>query len=284
MVKRKNPTLSPGPYVSKDPEASIAVWVARARLIGVVKQVLPELLTELAENVFPAYAAAVTGELSYEAWYKPFDEWAVKFNIGPGWMEGQAYHTLEAWRVDPALLETREWSHPVYSRMPSNAPRFECDGRDMELETSREYKKRVRAKVKEHLANISKNEPNLAQTKRLIPTPRQYSSQNLEWFVLYQFAGMTAKKIADGHAGTVEDSAVFKGVRAAAKLLAVELRAGSKKVTKAPPKATELALRKAVQAALDSDDTGAYIAAANALDVAAYARKSNTGTGKLGSQ
>ena len=94
MAKGKNPALSPGSYVSKDPEASIAVWTARARLISVVKQLLPELLTELAKNVFPAYAVAVAGESSYESWYRPFDEWTKKFNIDFGWMNDQAYASV----------------------------------------------------------------------------------------------------------------------------------------------------------------------------------------------
>jgi len=284
MAKRKNPPLTSGPYISADPEASIAVWTARARLIGEIKRLLPEFLTELAESVFPAYAEAVTGELSYESWYEPFDQWSAKFHIDFGWMEGQAYHTLEAWRTDPALLAAREWSYPFYSRMPANAPGFQCDGWDMEIETFREYRKRVRKQFDEFLSGIEGDTHHFAEAKGLIPAPRQYSSQNIEWFVRYQFAGVTAKKIADSHAGTVEESAVLKGVKAAAKLLAAKLKTGSKKVIKAAPKVTELALRNAVQAALDSDDTGAYIAAANALDLATLAIKPNAETGKLGSR
>ncbi len=278
MDKGKNLPLAGGPYVSVDPETSIAVWSARARLIGIVKRVLPELIGELANEVFPLYING--GELAYEFWYerweKAFDNWAAKFNIDFAWMRDQAFRTLEGWRTDPTSLKTREWSHLDYWRTVERASGFECDGWAPEIEPFDDYKKRVREEFKKFLANTKRNAPNFAAEKGLIPTQRQYSSQNLEWLVLYQFGGMSCGQIAnkwgDGHEDWDGDaSGVRKGVQAGARLLAINLRT-DKTVTEAP---TKLDLRQAMQTALDSDDTGAYIAAANSLDIAAHSTKPN---------
>jgi len=56
----------------------------------------------------------------------------------------------------------------------------------------------------------------------LVRARRKYSPDNLEWFVLYQFAGMSSGTISDRYAAqgrAVEESTVLKGIKAAAKLI-----------------------------------------------------------------
>jgi hypothetical protein len=50
----------------------------------------------------------------------------------------------------------------------------------------------------------------------------KYSLDNFEWFVLYQFAGLSSTVIADKWARThaaVDESTVLKGIKAAATLV-----------------------------------------------------------------
>jgi hypothetical protein len=56
----------------------------------------------------------------------------------------------------------------------------------------------------------------------LVRARRKYSPDNLEWFVVYQFAGMSSKIIADrvvAEGNDVDESTVLKGIKAAAKLI-----------------------------------------------------------------
>jgi hypothetical protein len=62
----------------------------------------------------------------------------------------------------------------------------------------------------------------LAESMGLVQAQRKYGPDNLEWFVLYQFAGMTSTAIADRYVTkgkTLDESKVLKGIKAAAKLI-----------------------------------------------------------------
>jgi hypothetical protein len=61
-----------------------------------------------------------------------------------------------------------------------------------------------------------------AESRGLVRAQRKYSPDNFEWFVLYQFAGMSSTAIADRYAEKdkfLEESTVLKGIKAAAKLI-----------------------------------------------------------------
>jgi hypothetical protein len=56
----------------------------------------------------------------------------------------------------------------------------------------------------------------------LVRARRKYSPDNLEWFVLYQFAGMSSGTISDRYAAqgrVIEESTVLKGIKVAATLI-----------------------------------------------------------------
>jgi hypothetical protein len=83
------------------------------------------------------------------------------------------------------------------------------------------YKRSVRDTVEKELEKYRKTlEP--AGSLALVRTPRTFSRVNLEWFVLYQFAGISSIEIAERYAGEYEDSAILKGVKVAARLLGWE--------------------------------------------------------------
>jgi hypothetical protein len=93
-------------------------------------------------------------------------------------------------------------------------------GWEMELTPWAEYRKAVIAEVrlKEYQRTAFKN----ATSNCVIRTPRTYSALNLDWFVLYQLAGMSSVAILKRYSRTESDgdeSTVLKGVKAAAKLL-----------------------------------------------------------------
>jgi len=80
----------------------------------------------------------------------------------------------------------------------------------------------VRAQFEEYLQEYERKSREHFESRGLIPARTKFSPPNLEWFVLYQFAGQSSKAIVDhlAQSGQVaEDSTVLKGVKAAAELV-----------------------------------------------------------------
>ena len=103
--------------------------------------------------------------------------------------------------------------------------RFEFDfgGGEMQLQTWAAYSKSVRERFEQRLAEYETECRQLAVSKGLVLAPRQHSPSNIEWFVLYQFAGMSSTQIVKQIRPSnrdVDESAVLKGIKTAAKLVA----------------------------------------------------------------
>jgi hypothetical protein len=75
--------------------------------------------------------------------------------------------------------------------------------------------KRFEKKLSEYQAETRK----LAESRGLVRTQRKYSTDNFDWFVLYQFAGWSSTKIAKRGYGEDPDSTVLKGIKTAARLI-----------------------------------------------------------------
>ena len=100
---------------------------------------------------------------------------------------------------------------------------FRYQGWEVQLHTWSRYRRLLRQSFEEQLSEYEKKTRELAESCGLVGAQRKYSSYNLEWFVLYQFAGLSSKKIADLYAikgKDLDESTVLKGIKAAAKLVA----------------------------------------------------------------
>jgi hypothetical protein len=79
------------------------------------------------------------------------------------------------------------------------------------------------AKLREEALGLREGDAQLAESMGLVRARRKYSPDNLEWFVLYQFAGISSKTIADRYVAVegkdLDESTVLKGIKAAAKLI-----------------------------------------------------------------
>ena len=110
-------------------------------------------------------------------------------------------------RDRPTVGKTFEFSHP---------------GWEVQALTWPAYSQWLRNSFEKRLVEYEKETRALAESRGLVRARRKYSPDNFEWFVLYQFAGMSSKTIADRYVEkdrAPEDSAVLKGIKAAAKLI-----------------------------------------------------------------
>ena len=151
--------------------------------------------------------------------------WAAEFNAGCSWLLDDALRTLRGWRVAPDWRESLKWS-PLHGRSDPAAIgegfEFRCEGWETQLLSWSDYRASVRRRFEKTLSDYEKKTRELAESLGLVRTRRKYSPDNFDWFVLYQFAGMSSTKIADRQTRTgktVDESTVLKGIKAAAKLI-----------------------------------------------------------------
>jgi hypothetical protein len=247
MAKRTTPSLAFSEYVSPDSDNSVQVWQARLRVIEAAKRVYPIFLKKLSADVFPLYyQLAKEGKLAKgrndfdkALWGKsPYDaltddgglksalsKWAAHFNAEAEWLMVGALRTLRGWYVAPDWRESLAWDpHHGRRERPAvgNAFEFCYQGWEVQLLTWQAYSKSLRQSLEKKLLECEKQTRELAESMGLVRARRKYSPDNLEWFVLYQFAGMTSKTIADRYVvegKALDESTVLKGIKAAAKLI-----------------------------------------------------------------
>lgn len=231
MTKRVTPSLALSEYVSRDADNSVQVWQARLQVIAAAKRVLPIFLEKLSTDVFPLYCnlakegklakgpndfdKALWGKSPYAALTDEgglkiaFTKWAAQFNAEADWLMVGALHTLQGWYVALDWRSSLAWDHHHGRKdAPTVGKPFELSypGWEVQLLTWPAYSRSL-----------------LAESRGLVRARRKYSPDNFEWFVLYQFAGMTSKTIADRYVrdgNVLDESTVLKGIKAAAKLIA----------------------------------------------------------------
>ena len=81
------------------------------------------------------------------------------------------------------------------------------------------YSQSLRQRFEKALLEYEKETRKLAEACGLVRAQLKFSPANLEWFVLYQFAGRSSTAIAKGKYGDDPDSTVLKGIKTAAKLI-----------------------------------------------------------------
>ena len=247
MAKRTTPSLAASEYVSPNSDASVQVWRARLQVIEAAKRVFPTFLEKLSADVFSLYCQlAKEGKLAkgrndfHKAlWGKsPYDaltdegglkvalaKWAADFNAEAEWLMVGALRTLHGWYVAPDWRSSLAWDHHHGRKDVSavgKAFEFRYQGWEVRLLTWQAYSQSLRQSLEKKLLAYEKQTRELAESMGLVRARRTYSPANLEWFVLYQFAGMTSSSIVNRYVGegkALDESTVLKGIKVAAKLI-----------------------------------------------------------------
>jgi hypothetical protein len=239
MPKRTTPSLAYSEYVSLDSDNSVQLWRARLLVIDAAKKVHPIFLKKLSVDVFPLYQSArERNEIDkalprispYEALpdsvlKSALSEWVRNFNAEAGWLKDGALRTLRDWYVRPELRKSLEWHEPHGRKerlVFSNDFEFRHQGWDVQLLTWQFYRQQLRKNFETRVSEYEKQTREFATSQGLVRARKKYSPDNLEWFVLYQFGGMSSKAIADRYArkgSPLDESTVLRGVKAAAKLI-----------------------------------------------------------------
>jgi hypothetical protein len=243
MSQRKTPRLAFCEYVSPETENSEEVYRARLELMRIVKRVLPRFLERLFDEVFPLYEQLAKGGYDFDQilWTnsspyallkddgglkKALSKWTAEFNAEAEWLMDEALRTLRGWHEVPDYRAMLEWS-PVHAETgpPGIGKPFEFFYPKWETRscTWLDFSESLRQRFKKKLSAYERETRGLAKSQGLVRARRKYSPANLEWFVLYQFAGMSSKEITDHHPTNdkaVDESTVLKGIKTAQKLIA----------------------------------------------------------------
>jgi len=245
MTARRIPRLALCEYVAPD-NSSNAVLRARQNLMRCVLRVFPEMLKQLSAEVFSAYIELAKSDFNIEKFLwnsmlSPFEnlpqesslraklsKWASKFHAEQDWFLDEMLRTLRGWHVAPDW-RTELRCNPiggVTTTLACGEPfKFDCEGWEMQLRTWAEYSLSVRKRFEKHLAEYEGESRKLAESCGLVRAPHKYSPDNLKWFVLFQFAGLSPKRIADRPDNTLKpanEDTILKGVKAAARLIGWE--------------------------------------------------------------
>jgi hypothetical protein len=242
MSPRKNPRLAYCEYVLPDSEHSTATEMARRDLMRAVERCHRVMLEKLSHSVFPAYAELAKSGFGFDdiLWHprlsphtlipetsplkSALSEWAREFHAENGWFLDDALRTLRGWFVAPDWRESLRWNpNGRLSYTVAMGERFHFDsvGWEMQLLTWARYSQSVREEFEQKLDEYAAASRKLAESRGLVRAPHKYSPVNLDWFVLYQFKGLSSAEIAglDESPNSLNESTVQKGVRTASRLV-----------------------------------------------------------------
>ena len=244
-TRRKTPRLAYCEYVSPDTDASSQVWLARLLLIETAKRVHPGFLETLSNGVFPFYRKLAKkgydfDKILWSASVSPYDalttegglksalaKWAAEFNAEAAWLKDGALRTLRDWYVAPDWRKSLRW-HAIHGHSDTaptgEAFEFRFMEWNTELFTWARYSELLRRLFEKTLLEYERKTRKLAESCGLVRATQKYSPDNFDWFVLYQFAGLSSTKIAadewsSEHSACLDNSTVRKGIKAAAKLI-----------------------------------------------------------------
>lgn len=243
MGMRKTPALAPGEYVQGHPARSETTVVARARLMDACRRVFPAMLEDFRTTVYQPYeASAKTNPTAIGRRRDPFprtptlehqkicdlvEGWAHRYNAMADWILDGAFQVLPLWLAHPKMRQALAWfAVPVIRDFDIGKPFFTHIPWNPQLQTWAGYKPGIKKAPQLALRAYGKAAHQQAMELGLVPARRQYSTANLEWFVLYQFAGLSSVQIADRYAmeddTPPEPSTVLKGVQTAVELIGWE--------------------------------------------------------------
>lgn len=244
--QRKTPRLGMGEYVAPMP-SNTAVCMARSYLMETVRRVYKPMLEQLSATVFPAYVKLARSDFDFDRilWdprlsphtqipqdriagchlQSALQKWARKFHCERDWFLSDTLRTLRGWYVAPDWRRSLRWN-PIGSASDTLGMgeefRFHAQGWEMQLVSWSGYRQYLRKEFEQKLMKYEQACRSLAASRGLVPIPHKYSAVNFDWFVLYQFAGLSCVKIArrDTSEKSVDESVVLRGVKAVGKLMA----------------------------------------------------------------
>jgi hypothetical protein len=244
LTQRKSPRLGYSEYVSRDLHNSNQVWMARLELIEAVKRVHPKFLETLSAKVFPFYQQLARAGYDFDQilWSpagspnkaltddgglkRALSEWAAEFNVASEWLMDEALRTLQGWHESPERRESLSWTSFYSGSLAGGTGEpfeFAYVCWETEQQAWSQYRDLLRAEFERELSKYKKETRKLAMSLGLVPAHRKHSPENFDWFVLYQFAGLSsveiAKKKYKGKHMSDADSTVLKGIKAVKKLV-----------------------------------------------------------------
>jgi len=209
LRKRTTLPLTFGEYDS--PLDKHTFWSARLRLMARVQMVYPRMLEELRDDVFPLfedYVRTLPGgwldyptrfEREHEALRARITTWASRFHAdGEEWITEAALRTLDLWlRSQTALAELR-WHPDTPAESLMNYTRnfeFKEARWEPEIVTWAQYRHDLRKKFEIALHTYQKEVEKKARELGRERVRVSYSEKNLDWFILYQFGGLSSVEI-----------------------------------------------------------------------------------------
>jgi hypothetical protein len=162
---------------------------------------------------------------NFEALRDSLKAWGIAFNADVLWFLDEALRTLRGWYVARDWRDALKWN-PIGSVTSTLAmgERFHFDfpGWEMQLLTWTKYREALQTEFEHKLGAYEAESRKAAESRGLVRAPRKYSLSNFDWFVLYQFAGLSSTQIVKRAARqdpNIDESTVLKGVKAAARLV-----------------------------------------------------------------
>jgi hypothetical protein len=245
MGLRKTRKLGSGELASSDPEDSQSVFAARVALIEATREPLPEFLQTLFDDVFPEYCSLVAGHpefrdfmftwqmfralpprSDYKSVTKALIGWAHRFHADEDWILQHAWRAFKAWDRFPESKQSLEWWQGKNFRSVFVSERFQFEFEQWwpQLRTWTWYRAALQTAFDKAVSEFESKTRAAALAQGLIPAPRTHSADNFDWFVLYQFRGLSSSQIAARIAGSKAEkppdaSTILKGVKTAQKLV-----------------------------------------------------------------
>jgi hypothetical protein len=237
VTKRITPRLAFAEYVFPDAKLSEQVWRARLEIINVSKRIHRDFLLKLSSDVFPLFVDRVRRGVDFDemlwtnrspfqslpnAWdlKRMLSRWADNFNAQQEWLLDDALRTFGDWYVAPDWRDQLRWhqTHPSETVVHGEDFSFQTAAWEPQLQSWQQYKSFVLEQANRSLKHYEANTRSLAESKGLVRVQRTYEPENFEWFVLYQLAGWSSTKIADGSKPARSESTIMKGIKAAASI------------------------------------------------------------------
>jgi hypothetical protein len=150
--------------------------------------------------------------------------WAKKFHAEQDWFLDEILRTLRGWYVTPGWRRSLR-TNPIgtsITLLPAGEPLPIYGFWDPQSLAWVDYCRKAREEFEKELSKQEAAGRQRAESHGLVLAPRQYSLIHLDWFVKYQFKGLSSTKIAnldpteDSSDKTPDESTILKGVHRAA--------------------------------------------------------------------
>ncbi|MFL6352271.1 MAG: hypothetical protein ACJ74Z_10530 [Bryobacteraceae bacterium] len=195
----------------------------RSLFLQSVASECPDVLRSLAKNVLPIYRS-FQDEAHALHWAQDqrseLRKWARAYNLRQEWCVEVALQTLHHWVEHSSSLLFVRWSLPAYVLHQVG---FGFSDAGWISGSWSDFEKHIRKRFEAELTKYRLHFKGSDEKRNL---------RHFNWLALYQCAGLSHRKIADKYAGqtsaAISEDTVSKGIAAAAALIGLTLRPGSR--------------------------------------------------------